>query len=80
MYMKMMLRSLLRHQKRGRRLFILMALCSAALIFLLTFRNDFSRQNRDQFISLQTGHLQVLPSGSPLLSEGPPPGSIRDWN
>ncbi len=69
MYIKMMLRSLLRHQKRGRRLFVLMALCSAALVFLLTFRNDFSTQNRDQFIGLQMGHIQILPPGSPLLSD-----------
>lgn len=69
MYVKLMIRGLLRHQKRGRRLFILMALCSAALVFLFTFQKDIEIQNRDQFIGLLTGHLQVLPAGSPLLAE-----------
>jgi len=46
-----------------------MALCSATLIFLLTFRSDFSRQNRDQYIGLQTGHLQIVPHDSAILSQ-----------
>jgi len=66
---KLMIRGLLRHRKRGRRLFALMALCAAALVFLITFRNDFVRRNRDQFIGLQTGHLQIVPADSPILSD-----------
>ena len=46
-----------------------MALCAAALVFLITFRNDFVRRNRDQFIGLQTGHLQIVPADSPILSD-----------
>jgi ABC-type lipoprotein release transport system permease subunit len=68
MYLKLMTRGLLRYRKRGRRFFVLITLCSAALVFLLTFRSDFSRQNRDQFIGLHTGHLQILPPDSPLLT------------
>lgn len=64
-----MIRGLQRHRKKGRRLFVLMALCSATLIFLLTFRNDFSRQNTDQFIGLQTGHIQVVPHDSSVLAQ-----------
>lgn len=69
MYLKLMTRGLLRYRKRGRRFFVLITLCSAALVFLLTFRTDFSRQNRDQFIGLQTGHLQIVPADSPLLTQ-----------
>lgn len=69
MYLKLMVRGLQRHRKKGRRLFVLMALCSATLIFLLTFRNDFTRQNTDQFIGLQTGHIQIVPADSPLLAQ-----------
>ncbi len=68
MYIKLILRGLLRHRQRGRRLFILMALCSAALIFLFTFRADFTVQYRDQIIGLETTHLKILPADSPLLS------------
>ncbi len=69
MYIKLMTRSLLRHQKRGRRLFVLMALCSAALVFLLTFRTDFQKQTEKQLIGLESGHLQILPPDSPALAE-----------
>jgi len=63
-----MIRGLQRHRKKGRRLFVLMALCSAALVFLLTFRSDFQQKNRDQVIGLQTGHLEILPPDSRLLA------------
>ncbi len=69
MYAKLMVRGLLRHRKRGRRLFALMALCAAALVFLISFSNDFARQNRDQFIALQSGHLRVVPADSPILAD-----------
>jgi len=68
MYVKLMVRSLWRHQKRGRRLFVLLALCSAALIVLLSFQADFSRQYRDLFIGMKTGHLQILPRNSPAFA------------
>lgn len=64
MYVKLMVRSLWRHQKRGRRLFVLLALCSAALSVLLTFQSDFSLQYRDLFVGMSTGHLQILPAKS----------------
>lgn len=69
MYVKLMVRGLLRHRRRGRRLFALMALCAAALVFLLSFQNDFARQNRDQFIALQSGHLRIVPADSPILAD-----------
>ena len=71
MYLKLMFRGLARHQKRGKRLFVLLALCSAALVFLLTFQQEFGRQYRDLFIGLQTGHLQILPPDSPRFSVNP---------
>jgi len=71
MYLKLMFRSLARHQKRGKRLFVLLALCSAALVFLLTFQQEFGRQYRALFIGLQTGHLQILPPDSPQFSVNP---------
>lgn len=61
MYIKLMIRGLARHRKKGKRLFLLLALCSTAVIFLLTFRNEFSRQYRELFIGTTTGHLQILP-------------------
>ncbi len=33
MYLKLMTRGLLRYRKRGRRFFVLIMLCSAALVF-----------------------------------------------
>jgi len=36
-------------------------------VFLLTFRSDYSRLNHDQFIDLQTGHIQIVPPDSPLV-------------
>lgn len=68
MYVKLMVRSLWRHQKRGRRLFVLLALCSAALAILLSFQSDFSDRYRDLFVGMTTGHLQVLPSNSPAFA------------
>jgi hypothetical protein len=71
MYVKLMVRGLARHQKRGKRLFVLLALCSAALVFLLTFAQEFGAQYRDLFIGLQTGHLQVLPADSSAFAVNP---------
>lgn len=64
MYGKLMVRGLWRHQKRGRRLFVLLALCSAALTVLLSFQTDFADRYRDLFVGMTTGHLQVLPANS----------------
>jgi ABC-type lipoprotein release transport system permease subunit len=71
MHFKLMVRGLARHKKRGRRLFVLLGLCSAALVFLLTFQQEFGRQYRDLFVGMQTGHLQILPPDSPALATNP---------
>ena len=71
MRIKLMVRGLARHKKRGKRLFVLLSLCSAVLVFLMTFGAEFGRQYRDLFIGIQTGHLQVLPPDSPVFDVNP---------
>lgn len=69
MYLKLMTRGLLRYRKRGRRFFVLLSLCSCALIFLFTFKSDFKQRNKDQFIGLEVGHLQIVPEDSPKVKQ-----------
>ena len=69
MYLKLMTRGLLRHRDTGKRLFVLLALCSAAVLFFLTFRKSFASRYEQMAIDLATAHLQVLPADSPKLSE-----------
>jgi ABC-type lipoprotein release transport system permease subunit len=65
MYVKLMLRGLLRHKKSGRRMILLLALCSTAIMFTLAFRDSFARQYRQLGIDAVTAHLQVVPADSP---------------
>jgi len=66
MYKTLIFRSLSRHKKKGRRLFVLMALCSATIILLLSFKEDFKRQSEEQLVQLRYGHLEIVPPDSPL--------------
>ena len=66
MYKTLIFRSLSRHKKKGRRLFVLMALCSASIILLLSFKEDFKRQSEEQLVQLRYGHLEIVPPDSPL--------------
>ncbi len=52
----------------GKRVFALMALCAAALASLLCLGDALYRQRRDRLIGFQSGHLQIVPAGSPILA------------
>ncbi len=78
MYTKLILRGLLRHQKKGKRLFILLALCSATVIFLMTFRSEFSTRYRELFIGTSTTHLQVLSPASKVFAKSQFSGSTSN--
>ena len=69
MYLKLMVRGLLRHRRSGKRLFVLLALCSAAVLFFLGFRTSFGQRYQQLGIDLSTSHLQIVPSDSPKLAE-----------
>lgn len=69
MYLKLILRGLLRHRKSGERLSVLIALCSLAILFFLSFRDSFTAQYQQLAIDVSTAHLQVVPSDSPKLKE-----------
>ncbi|WP_242394982.1 ABC transporter permease [Anaeromyxobacter oryzisoli] len=75
MYLTLMVKGLLRHRRSGRRLFVLFALCSAAVLFFLTFRDSFTARYRQLAIDTSTAHLQIMPSDSPKLS---PDGACTD--
>ncbi len=57
---KLMFRSLLRHQERGRRLSILIALCIAAIVFLLSMMDSFFGRYVNLFIDTTTAHLAIV--------------------
>jgi ABC-type lipoprotein release transport system permease subunit len=65
MYLKLMVRGLQRHRAAGKRLFVLLAACSAAVLFCLSFGDSFVSQFRRLGIDAATAHLQILPSDSP---------------
>jgi len=69
MYLKLMVRGLLRHRRSGKRLFVLLALCSAAVLFFLGFRASFAQRYQQLGIDLSTSHLQIMPANSPKLAE-----------
>jgi len=69
MYLKLIVRGLLRHRTTGARLFILLSACSAAVLFCLSFRDTFVEKFRQLGIDAATAHLQVLPVGSPKVND-----------
>lgn len=69
MYWKLIVRGLQRHGGSGKRIFVLLALCSAAILFFLAFRDSFSSRYRQMVIDVSTSHLQIIPASSPKLSE-----------
>lgn len=58
--LKLVLRGLRRHRRRGKRLFVLISLCIAAIIFSLAMRESFYNRYVDLFISTNTGHLDIV--------------------
>lgn len=67
MYLKLMLRGLLRHRQSGKRLFVLLGLCSTSMIFFLAFRDSFTARYQQLAIDTATAHLQVVPQNSPKI-------------
>ena len=57
---KLMFRSLSRHQERGRRLSLLIALCIAAIIFLLAMMDSFFDRYVKLFVDTTTAHLAIV--------------------
>lgn len=57
---KLVLRSLRRHRERGRRLSILIALCIAAIVFLLAMMDSFFDRYVRLFIDTTTAHLAIV--------------------
>lgn len=57
---KLMFRSLMRHGERGRRLAILIGLCTAAIVFLLAMMESFSERYVKLFVDTTTAHLSIV--------------------
>ncbi|MFZ1828683.1 MAG: FtsX-like permease family protein [Candidatus Competibacteraceae bacterium] len=57
---KLMLRSLRRHRERGRRLSALIALCIAAIVFLLAMMDSFFDRYVKLFVDTTTAHLAIV--------------------
>jgi ABC-type lipoprotein release transport system permease subunit len=60
LYTRLISRGVLRHNKKGKRLFILLTLCTAAIIFALSFNESFYVKYVDLGIDTKTAHLQVV--------------------
>ncbi|MFH1963042.1 MAG: hypothetical protein ABIJ30_09255 [bacterium] len=70
LYLKLIIRGVLRHKKRGWKLFTLITLCVTAIIFCFAFKDSFYRQYINQGIDIWTGHINVVsPKSSILLSD-----------
>jgi ABC-type lipoprotein release transport system permease subunit len=68
---KLMFRSLLRHQERGRRLAVLVGLCVAAIILLLAMMDSFYARYVQLFIDTTTAHLSIVPAQTAELKRKP---------
>jgi ABC-type lipoprotein release transport system permease subunit len=69
MYLKLMVRGLRRHRAAGLRLFVLLGVCSAAVLLCLSFRDSFVSRFRQLGIDTATAHLQILPADSPKVQD-----------
>ncbi len=69
MYLKLIVRGLQRHRQSGKRLFILLALCSTVVLFCLAVRDSFTTRFQRLAIDTTTAHLQILPPESPKVQE-----------
>ncbi len=69
MFLKLVFRGLKRYKKTGRHFFILVGLCSAAMVFLLSFSFDAYNGVIEQSIGMVTGHLQIVHGDSPLAKD-----------
>lgn len=67
LYLKLIIRGVLRHKKRGRRLFALIVLCVAAIIFCFAFKDSFRKQYIEQGIDIWTGHINVVSPQSSIM-------------
>ncbi|UCG70210.1 MAG: hypothetical protein JSV09_04110, partial [Thermoplasmata archaeon] len=67
LYLKLIIRGVLRHKKRGRKLFALIALCVAAIIFCFAFKDSFRKQYIEQGIDIWTGHINVVSPQSSIM-------------
>ena len=68
LYAKLVLRSIHRHSKKGKRLFVLIALCVAAAVFLLSMRDSFVDSYAEMIIDYHTCHVAVVSPESEVLS------------
>jgi ABC-type lipoprotein release transport system permease subunit len=69
LYTRLIRRGVLRHNKKGKRLFILLALCTTAIIFALSFNESFYSRYTDLGIDTKTAHLQVVSPDSNWLKK-----------
>ncbi len=69
MYLKLIVKGLKRHRQSGKRLFVLLAACSAAVLFCLAVRDSFTARFKRLAIDTATAHLQILPPQSPKVLE-----------
>jgi ABC-type lipoprotein release transport system permease subunit len=70
MYLKLMIRGLLRYSKKSRKLIILISVCTAVIVFLLALKESFYIQYETQAINIWTGHLNIVSPESDKLSSG----------
>jgi ABC-type lipoprotein release transport system permease subunit len=70
MYLKLMIRGLLRHGKKSRKIIILITVCTAVIVFLLALKESFYVQYERQAINVWTGHLNIVSPESDKLSGG----------
>jgi ABC-type lipoprotein release transport system permease subunit len=65
MYFKLMFRGMLRHRKSGKGLFVLLAVCSLAILFSLAFMDSFAQRFRQFCVDVMTADLQIVSVDSP---------------
>ena len=67
LYVKLILKSLLRHQKSGKKLFVFISLCMVTIIILLTMMDSFYVKYLDEIINNWTSHIRIVSKNSPKL-------------
>lgn len=70
-YPKLIVNGIARHRKKGKRLFVLIAMCVAAIILALSFRESFYLRYVDLVIDTLTAHINIVSPASPSLKNNP---------
>lgn len=78
LFLKLIIRGLLRHQKRGIKLFVFITLCVTAIIFSLSFKESFHQRYLEQITLAYVGHIRIVAKDSIKINPKSDFGLISD--